>query len=180
MEKERIRKFQRFQPGPAAVHKLGHFGLCTTKFDEMLAFYTTNFNIVPSDFIYVEQDGNREVVTTFAHLDRASEPVDHHCFFLSANPTAHVHHSSFEVHDFDSQKLGHEWLASKGYKSVWGVGRHVLGSQIFDYWWDTTGNMVEHYADGDLVTRDTPIAYVQAGLKSLAVWGPELPPAFLS
>lgn len=35
------------------------------------------------------------------------------------------------------------WLAKKNYKSVWGVGRHVLGSQIFDYWWDPTGFMIE-------------------------------------
>jgi hypothetical protein len=35
------------------------------------------------------------------------------------------------------------WLAKKKYKSVWGVGRHILGSQIFDYWWDPTGFMIE-------------------------------------
>ena len=45
-----------------------------------------------------------------------------------------MHHSSFEVHDFDIQSLGHQWLRDKGYDLVWGVGRHVLGSQIFDYW----------------------------------------------
>lgn len=31
-EKPRIREFQRFKPGPAPVHKLGHFGLCVTDF----------------------------------------------------------------------------------------------------------------------------------------------------
>ncbi len=199
--KGRVRKFQRFQPGPAAVYKvsilaslrtqkscltdgsilqLGHFGICTTKYEEMLTFYTKTFNIVPSDFIYVPNDGKKQVVTTFAHLDLKSQAVDHHSFFLSANPTTHVHHCSFEVHDYDTQQLGHQWLAEKGYKLVWGLGRHVLGSQIFDYWWDTTGNMVEHYADGDLVTSETPIAYVAAGHESLAVWGPELPSDFLA
>lgn len=34
---------------------------------------------------------------------------------------------------------------------MWGVSRYILGSEIFDYWWDTTGSMIEHYADGDLV-----------------------------
>lgn len=162
------------------ISQLGHFGMCTTKFDDMLSFYTTNFNIVPSDFIYVLKDGKKEIVTTFCHLDLGDNPVDHHSFFLSANPTTHVHHCSFEVHDYDTQHLGHQWLAKKGYTSVWGLGRHVLGSQIFDYWWDTTGNMVEHYADGDLVTSETPISYLEAGHESLAVWGPELPPTFLS
>jgi hypothetical protein len=59
--------------------------------------------------------------------------VDHHAFFVSKNATSHVHHCSFEVYDFDPQHLGHQLLAKKGYKSVWEVGGHILGSQIFDY-----------------------------------------------
>ena len=135
---------------------------------------------MPSDLLYVEKDGHKIIVTMFAHLDLGEAHSDHHSIFMSMNPKGvHVHHCSFEVHDFDTQQLGHQWLAKKGYKSVWGVGRHILGSQIFDYWWDTTGNMVEHYADGDLVNRDTPIGYVQAGSESLAVWGPDVPIEFL-
>ncbi|KAI9711543.1 MAG: hypothetical protein M1820_002107 [Bogoriella megaspora] len=196
-EKPRIRKFQRFEPGPAAVHKLGHFGLCVTDFPKQLDWYTRTFNLIPTDFLYVPDpqsasgdkvsNGNHKTlpppgtksVATFAHIDRGSEPVDHHSFFMTSNPTAHVHHCSFEIHDVDTQYLGHAWLAQKGYESVWGVGRHILGSQIFDYWWDPNGFMVEHYADGDLVTDSTPIGYGPAGDESLAVWGPEVPKTFL-
>ncbi|KAJ5281312.1 hypothetical protein N7478_006684 [Penicillium angulare] len=178
-EKPRIRKFQRFNPGPAAVHKLGHFGVCTQRFEELVSFYTTKFNLVPTDFLYVEKAGEKQNVALFAHIDRGEEYVDHHSFFMSTNATTHVHHCSFEVHDFDTQKLGHQWLAGKNYESVWGVGRHILGSQIFDYWWDTTGNMIEHYADGDLVNNQTPIGYGPAGDESLAIWGPEVPAWFL-
>ncbi|RHZ54842.1 trihydroxytoluene oxygenase [Aspergillus thermomutatus] len=178
-DKPRVRHFQRFVPGPAAVHKLGHFGLCVQNFREMVTFYTTTFNLVPSDFLYVEKDKQKKPVALFAHIDRGAEYVDHHSFFMSMNPTSHVHHCSFEVHDFDTQNLGHQWLAKKGFEPVWGVGRHILGSQIFDYWWDTTGNMIEHYADGDLVNEETPIGYGPAGDESLAVWGPEVPRSFL-
>ncbi|KAL4894481.1 Glyoxalase/Bleomycin resistance protein/Dihydroxybiphenyl dioxygenase [Aspergillus ambiguus] len=178
-DKPRIRKFQRFVEGPASVHKLGHYGLCVKDFPATVKFYTTTFNLVPSDFLYVEEGQGRTNVAVFAHIDRGSDYVDHHSFFLSTNDTSHVHHCSFEVHDFDTQKLGHQWLAKKGYTSVWGVGRHILGSQIFDYWWDTTGNMIEHYADGDLINEDTPVGYGQAGDASLAVWGPEVPGWFL-
>lgn len=129
----------------------------------MADFYTTTFNIVPSDFLTVEKGEETVNVALFAHIDRGTDLVDHHCFFMSSNPTSHVHHCSFEVHDFDTQKLGHQWLAKKDYQSVWGVGRHILGSQIFDYWWDTTGNMIEHYADGDLVNEQTPVGYGPAG-----------------
>jgi hypothetical protein len=155
-----------------------------------MSFYTKNFNLVPSDLLYVPSDGPsvngdgpaRRNVAMFAHIDRGQDLVDHHTMFLTTlapGGKPHVHHCSFEVHDFDTQALGHQWLAQKGYKSVWGIGRHILGSQIFDYWWDTTGNMVEHYADGDLVNEDTPVGYGPAGHEGLAVWGPEVPSGFL-
>lgn len=73
-------------------------------------------------------------MTVFWRLDRGKEEVDHHCFFFYQGPKYHVHHASFETYDFDAQVLGHDWLREKGYKNCWGVGRHVLGSQIFDYW----------------------------------------------
>ncbi|KAK3663876.1 hypothetical protein LTR22_005337 [Elasticomyces elasticus] len=180
VDKPRVRKFNRFTPGPAAVHKLGHYGLCVKDFPAQMEWYTRNFNLAPTDFLYVPvEGGERKDVAVFLHLDRGNEPVDHHTFFMSTNPTSHVHHCSFEVHDYDTQHLGHQWLASKKYTSVWGIGRHILGSQIFDYWWDTTGNMIEHYADGDLVNKDTPVAWNNAGDESLAVWGPEVPKWFL-
>lgn len=41
-----------------------------------------------------------------------------------------------------------QWLKSKGYKASWGVGRHILGSQVFDYWYMPDDFMIEHYSDG--------------------------------
>ena len=135
-----------------------------TNFPSQLEWYTRNFNLVPTDFLYVPDpsaasnnsvsNGAQEIlpppgtksVATFCHIDRGETPVDHHSFFMTSNATAHVHHCSFEIHDVDTQYLGHTWLAQKGYESVWGVGRHILGSQIFDYWWDTTGFMVRREA----------------------------------
>ena len=49
------------------------------------------------------------------------------------------------MHDFDVQSLGHQWLSGKGYELSWGLGRHVLGSQIFDYWYDPSRFILEHY-----------------------------------
>lgn len=108
-----------------------------------------------------------------------------------------VAHAAFEVHDFDVQQLGHQHLTRKGYELCWGVGRHVLGSQVVsehlhfcasqcpylhspqsDYWFDPNEFILEHYADGDLVNRDTPIAKVQAGPEALSVWGPPVPEVF--
>ncbi|KAB8227009.1 cytochrome P450 [Aspergillus alliaceus] len=159
---------QRFRPGPAPVHKLGHFGLCVTDFARTYEFFTTRFNFKASDLVHTKEGKN---ITVFLHLDRGRELVDHHSFFFFEGPKWHVHHSSFETHDFDTQLLGHHWLREKGYKNCWGVGRHIMGSQIFDYWFDPSGFVVEHYVDGDLVDETHPVNRSLASPDNLHVWG---------
>ena len=180
--KPRKGRFHRFHPGkPAPVYRWGHYGVTydpkVTTYRKMYEWYTQVIGLAASDL--VECDGG--TITCFFHVDRAKEYSDHHCFFfkpVKAGQTPNVAHSAFEVHDFDIQQLGHNYLESKGYKLCWGVGRHVLGSQVFDYWFDTSGFMVEHYADGDLVNEDTEISTVQAGPDALSVWGPPVPSVF--
>ncbi len=74
-----VNKTQRFNKVPAPIHKLGHFGCCVTDFAKALEFYTTRFNLKPSDLIH---DKTGRDVTTFLHLDRGMEQVDHHTFFF--------------------------------------------------------------------------------------------------
>ncbi|ETS84380.1 hypothetical protein PFICI_02405 [Pestalotiopsis fici W106-1] len=167
-------KFHRFHSGPALVHKLGHYGFVVANWDEETRWYTGKFNLVPSDVQFDPSNEDLDVIT-FLHLDLGQRYTDHHTLFVSrAQPGEHdrMHHTSYEVEDFDTQILGHDWLADKGYKSVWGVGRHILGSQIFDYWRDTSGFTIEHYADGDVVNADTGMQRSVAG--PFAVWGPEM------
>ena len=170
-------EFQRFHEGPALVHKLGHYGLISDQFDEDVAFYTSNFNLAPSDILHLENNPDLDVLAFF-HIDLGPEYTDHHSFFIGrAKPdeVGRVHHASFEVEDFDTQLIGHDWLVKKGYRPIWGVGRHILGSQIFDYWSDTSGFTIEHYTDGDLVNQEHQVLRQEAGPKSLSIWGPSLP-----
>jgi hypothetical protein len=121
--------------------------------------------------VQIIYDDSDKDMTTFLHLDRGENLVDHHCFFFFEGPVSHIHHSSYEVHDFDRQVLGHEWLQQKGYENCWGVGRHVPGSQIFDYWFDPSRFIMEHYSDGDLVNCHNPTFRSKAGPNSLYIWG---------
>ncbi|KPI44109.1 Metapyrocatechase 2 [Cyphellophora attinorum] len=178
-QKRRRGVFQRPHDGPALVHKLGHFGYNCTNFDTELEFYTSNFNLVPSDILYHPGDPSKDVMV-FLHLDQGEIFSDHHSFFMSrASPDVrktYLHHTSYEVTDFDTQLMGHQWLAKRNWKSVWGVGRHILGSQIFDYWQDPSGFKIEHYADGDVVNEATPVRRDAAG--PFSIWGPEIPHDF--
>lgn len=178
-EKPRKGRFQRFEPGPAPVHKWGHYGVTYPDglYQDMYDWYTTHLALAPSDFVHVDD----KPITVFFHIDRGEEYTDHHAFFFKRTKPGlvpHVAHAAFEVHDFDIQQLGHDFLTSKGYNLCWGVGRHVLGSQVFDYWHDPSGFIVEHYADGDLVNKETPVAHMPAGPQTLAVWGPPVPSVF--
>ncbi|CAI4217821.1 unnamed protein product [Parascedosporium putredinis] len=177
--KPRKGEFHRFKKGAAPVHRWGHYGVTYPegRYQDMYDWYTKTLALAPSDVVY--KDG--EPICCFFHIDRDLEYTDHHAFFFKpCKPGAEpaVAHSAFEVHDFDVQQLGHQYLESQGHELCWGVGRHVLGSQVFDYWFDTSKFIVEHYADGDLVNSKTEVSTVQAGPDALAIWGPPVPPVF--
>jgi catechol 2,3-dioxygenase-like lactoylglutathione lyase family enzyme len=115
--------------GPAKVHKLGHFGYTTANFEDTVSWYTSNFNLVPTETLYSPKDESFDVAIFF-RVDRGKTFSDHHCFLVARaedGESTTVHHSSFEVEDIDTQFMGHQWLAQKGYDLVWGIGRHVHG-----------------------------------------------------
>lgn len=123
-EKPRKGTFQRFQPGPAPVHRWGHYGVTYPDgtYQQMYDWYTSTLALAPSDVVYKDD----KPTTCFFHIDRGLEYTDHHAFFFKrvkpSQPPA-VAHAAFEVHDFDVQQLGHQHLESKGYELCWGVGR---------------------------------------------------------
>ncbi|KAL1795477.1 hypothetical protein ACET3X_005701 [Alternaria dauci] len=182
LTKPRKGDFRRFTLGPSSVHKVGHYGFAVPKgkFEETRNWYTGHLNLKITDSSFNPESGKDE--TSFLHIDFGPEYTDHHSFFLTSvdGPATYCHHSSYEVNDFDEQTIGHHWLEKKGWTNCWGIGRHVLGSQIFDYWFDASGNIVEHYADGDMVNEDTPEKRIPNGPDSLFVWGPEIPLAFVT
>jgi hypothetical protein len=66
---------------------------------------------------------------------------------------------------------GQEHLRHEGYKHHFGVGRHHLGGQIFDYWYDPFGFQVEHWTDGDCLVRDDGSNIVTIADLSRLGWG---------
>jgi hypothetical protein len=47
----------------------------------------------------------------------------------------------------------------------------VLGSQIFDYWFDPFGFRLEHWTDGDLFNQDTPMGRHPMSTALDSQWG---------
>lgn len=160
--------------GIIPIHKLGHCGYVPSDINVSCDFYCTHFNFKPSDVMLGVND---EAALIFMHVDLGKSYSDHHCFFLAkpfgAQQPGQPHHAAFEVENFDAQFVGHEYLEAQGYQPFWGVGRHIEGSQVFDYWFDLDGFLVEHYADGDLVNEEHPVSYVpNRSFKDGSNWGP--------
>jgi hypothetical protein len=83
------------------------------------------------------------------------------------------------VSDLDSLAAGGEYLLDKGYHRSWGIGRHVEGSQIFDYWRDPDGFLVEHFTDGDMFDNTLEPGWNQFTVSGLRQWGPPPTSEFL-
>lgn len=163
--------------GAAHVKRLGHFVLLVNDFRETEAFYRDRFGFLNSDEIYL---GERElVVAAFMRCDRGPEYVDHHTFLAIGAGQVQLNHVSFEVQDLDDLMVGNAHLAAQGYDHHWGVGRHVLGSQIYDYWRDPWGHVYEHWTDGDLFNAQSETGGVAIGGPGAeSHWGPPAPSPF--
>jgi hypothetical protein len=55
--------------------------------------------------------------------------------------------------------------------AAWGVGRHIMGSQVFDYWKDPWGHELEHWTDGDLLTAADPPQKMPMSALLAVQWG---------
>ncbi|MEL7028780.1 MAG: VOC family protein [Pseudomonadota bacterium] len=170
----RLNEPVRLQPGrPIPVNRIGHCVLNVRDFQASRAWYEQRFGFLVSEEIFVGDKSN--VVGSFFRTDRGRIPTDHHTIFLVQSEQSGVNHVAFEVDDWDSLMLGHDYLASRGYQSHWGVGKHILGSQVFDYWEDPYGNVLEHFTDGDLF--DASHIPTQESVDALlgVQWGPRPP-----
>lgn len=71
--------------------------------------------------------------------------------------------------------LGHQHLKAQKREQAWGVGRHIMGSQVFVYWKDPFGNELEHWTDGDLFTAADPPQKLPVSALLAVQWGSQHP-----
>jgi Glyoxalase/Bleomycin resistance protein/Dioxygenase superfamily len=163
---------------PAKVQRLGHVVLQTTRFIESLNWYLEHLGLIVSDFLYYPRQRERGPVMGFIRCDRGVTPTDHHTLAMALGPNRYVH-SAYQVADLDALAAGGEYLHDCGYQRSWGIGRHIQGSQIFDYWRDPDGFMVEHFSDGDLFDCTLEPGWAPMTASGLAQWGPPATKDFL-
>jgi catechol 2,3-dioxygenase-like lactoylglutathione lyase family enzyme len=164
---------------PARIQRLGHVVLQTTTYLKTLNWYLDHLGLIVSDFKYYEGQRERGPTMSFIRCDRGATPTDHHTLAMALGPRNRYVHSAYQVADLDALAAGGEYLRKHGFRHSWGIGRHIEGSQIFDYWRDPDGLLVEHFADGDLFDSSLEPGWSPLTASGLAQWGPPVTKDFL-
>jgi catechol 2,3-dioxygenase-like lactoylglutathione lyase family enzyme len=157
----------------AQIQRLGHVAIGTTRFRAALDWYLDTLGMIVSDFLYFDGQRDRGPTMAFIRCDQGSVPCDHHTLAMTLRPRTGYLHSAYQVTDLDEVAAAGEYLRERGYRHAWGIGRHIQGSQIFDYWRDPDRLMFEHYTDGDLFDRSMRPGWAPMSVSGLAQWGPK-------
>ncbi|MFF3791847.1 VOC family protein [Streptomyces sp. NBC_01724] len=164
---------------PSRIQRLGHVVLETRVFARTLDWYLDTLGMIVSDFLFLDGQRERGPTMAFVRCDQGSVAVDHHTLALHLGPGTGYVHSAYQVTDLDAIGAGGEYLTERGYQRSWGIGRHIQGSQLFDYWRDPDHFMLEHFADGDLFSCDLEPGWAPMSASGLAQWGPPVTRDFL-
>ena len=175
----RAGELMRLPRGPAHVKRIGHGVLMSSKFHETVGWFRETLGLICSDDVYAENKDN--LIGSFNRCDRGDTYVDHHVFFCLNSEKTGLNHFSFEVPDIDDVCMGHEYLKESGkYEHMWGIGRHVLGSQVYDYWADPWGRVHEHWADSDRLNLANGSNLIAAEEALRSQWGERPPEKFIN
>ncbi len=187
----RLNQIKRFPKGQTPrIKRFGHIGIHMGDVQASLDWYNIHLGIIATDIVKPPPaDEDTPIGGIFSRLDRGDKPSDHHSIFMVAtneitDNKPGLNHVSYEMVDIDDVFMGHEILNKAGYELEWGIGRHYLGSQIFDYWRSPFGHVHEHQTDGDVFDNSFPPQVVNAGevgdpkdpARGQSQWGPSLNP----
>src|SRR5262249_5671311 len=124
----------RLPPGPSEVTRIGHAALETTRPVSLVLWLMRTLGMIVSDFQPLGEGPAATPIVSFLRCDRGLTPADHHTLAVALGPRPGLAHVAFEVRDVDEIGRGARWLRGRGHRHAWGIGRHLLGSQLFDYW----------------------------------------------
>ncbi len=162
-----------------APRKLGHVALWTTNVKRAEKFYTDVLGFRTSDWI--------DSVFVFLRCC-----TDHHTVNFLTAASRGMFHMAFELQDANDLIQSCDVLARAKRRLDWGPGRHGPGHNLYTYHRDVEGNIVELFADLDMMSsenlgyfdprphhRDSPQRpKTWAFSPDIDVWGAPPPPEY--
>jgi catechol 2,3-dioxygenase-like lactoylglutathione lyase family enzyme len=150
--------------------RLSHMALFTSNVTQSLAFHTQALGVKLAD-----RSGD---IIAFTYGRHGS---DHHLLAFLSGGGGGLHHSSWDVPSVEDCGLGNTQLRAAGYDRHWGPGRHVLGSNYFNYARDNFGQWWELSAHIDYIEKNADWTVANfSDEDSLYLWGPDLPADFVN
>lgn len=130
-------------PNRRPPRRLGHVVLASPRIEQSTAFYFDGLG-----FRLTDQFAGANA--TFGRVE-----TDHHNLLIHRARVGYLNHYALEVDDFDAiGENGAAVVADNPDSHIIGVGRHLLGSNLFWYLRDPSGNMFEFFADMDHINDD--------------------------
>jgi catechol 2,3-dioxygenase-like lactoylglutathione lyase family enzyme len=163
------------------VKRLGHTAINVADAAASVDWYAKNLGFLISDNLIAPDESGS--IGAFMRCNQGDKPVDHHTLNnvqIMGAPKAAFGHAGYEVTDsIDDLMAGHYHMRTVDkYYHEWGIGRHLLGSQMYDYWRDPSGFTHEHWTDGDLLDASIEATDTAARDLIMAQYGPEAPASF--
>jgi catechol 2,3-dioxygenase-like lactoylglutathione lyase family enzyme len=95
----------------------------------------------------------------------------HHCVVIAPGRWTSLNHVAFEVGSADEVMTALGRLRAAGCDTIWGPGRHGPGGNVFCYFTDPAGNVVEYTAELLQVGADWEPQVWQRTPRNADVWG---------
>lgn len=158
----------RSMAGKARPQRMSHMTLFTSDVTRSLDFHTKALGVRLAD-----RSGD---IIAFTYGRHGS---DHHLLAFLSGGGPGLHHSSWDVPSVEDCGKGNTQMRAAGYDRHWGPGRHVLGSNYFNYVKDKFGQWWEHSAHIDYIEKNADWTVANfADEDSLYLWGPDIPEEF--
>ena len=152
----------------AAPTRLTHMALFTSDVTRSVDFYTRAVGVRLAD-----RSGD---IIAFTYGRHGS---DHHLLAFLHGGRGGLHHSSWDVPSVEELGLGNTQMRAAGYTRHWGPGRHVLGSNYFNYVKDPFNQWWEYSAHIDYIEKNADWTVANfSDEDSLYLWGPDMPEEF--
>jgi catechol 2,3-dioxygenase-like lactoylglutathione lyase family enzyme len=156
---ERLRGYAKAVPD-----HLGHLGVYTPNIEEMAEFYK-RLGFTVSD-----------VIKGAGMFVRAPGSINHHNLLIARRPAPGMQHLSLRVADIDELGVGMTQLVMKGWKRLWGPGRHGPGSDMFVFFQNPAGSVIEYHCDEDFIVDIARWQPREWEPRTMSHWGGPPPP----
>jgi catechol 2,3-dioxygenase-like lactoylglutathione lyase family enzyme len=144
---------------PELPAKIDHLVLNTPNVDAMVDFYTKVLGLNVSDWY------EKQAIIFLRCND------DHHCLAIAISGITGIQHLAFRVYGFEAIMRSVGRMRKTGLDPIWGPGRHGPGGNVFTYFADPNGYVVEFTTDQFKVDKDWQPREWARTVENADVWG---------